>query len=143
MNSKISRIRSIALVIIENEGTVLACPGNDPVRKIDFCRPVGGGIEFGETSLQAAVREVSEEIGGTLVHAKLLTVIENVFNYNGEVGHEIVFLYKGELADRDLYQQEILPILDKPGHTAQWLPSADIKSGKLKIFPEGIQDFIV
>ncbi len=142
MNSRLTKIRPVALVIIQNEGRILACPGNDFVSKTTFCRPIGGGIEFGETSLQAAAREVKEEIGATLLNARLITVIENVFTYNGEVGHEIVFLCAGELAERDLYEKESIPILDKEGMIAKWFPLEKIRSGELKMVPEGIQSYI-
>ena len=64
-----------------------------------FHRLVGGGVELGERSVDAVVREIGEELGTTLCEPRLLGVLENLFVYEGEPGHEIVFVYAGELAD--------------------------------------------
>lgn len=64
-----------------------------------FHRLVGGTVEVGERSIDAVVREIDEELGTMLRRPRLLGVLENVFVYEGEPGHEVVFLYAGELAD--------------------------------------------
>ena len=142
MDSKIIQPRSVALVLIEKDGKILASPGKDDVNGIVFCRPPGGGIEFGETSLEAAIREIREELGATLVDARLLTVIENVFTYNGKLGHEIIFLYRGDLEEQDTYLKTRLPILDKEGHFAEWISLEGIKMHDIKILPSGIAAFV-
>ena len=142
MDSKITKIRSVALVLIEKDGKILACPGKDNTNGILFCRPPGGGIEFGETSLQAATREIKEEIGATLINAKFLTVLENIFTYNGAMGHEMIFLYKGDMDENHIYAQASLPILDKEGHVAEWIPISEIKTGEIQILPVGIDAFL-
>lgn len=68
----------------------------------DFHRLVGGSVELGERSVDAVVREIGEELGTTLLAPRLLGVLENVFVFEGESGHEIVFVYAGELADPDV-----------------------------------------
>ncbi len=67
----------------------------------DFHRLVGGSVELGERSVDAMVREIGEELGTTLREPRLLGVLENQFVFEGEPGHEIVFVYAGELADPD------------------------------------------
>lgn len=64
-----------------------------------FHRLVGGSVELGELSVDAVVREISEELGTILREPRLLGVLENLFVYEGAPGHEVVFLYSGELAD--------------------------------------------
>ena len=71
-----------------------------------FHRLVGGSVELGERSVDAVVREVGEELGTTLREPRLLGVLENVFVYEGAPGHEVVFLYAGELADPDVVPSE-------------------------------------
>jgi ADP-ribose pyrophosphatase YjhB (NUDIX family) len=68
----------------------------------DFHRLVGGSVELGELAVDAVVREIAEELGTTLLAPRLLGVLENRFVYEGEPGHEIVFVYAGELADPDV-----------------------------------------
>jgi hypothetical protein len=40
---------------------------------------------------------VREELAATAHHLTFLAVLENIFRLNGEIGHEIVFLYSGRL----------------------------------------------
>ena len=68
----------------------------------DFHRLVGGSVELGELAVDAVVREIGEELGTRLCEPRLLGVLENLFVYEGEPGHEIVFVYAGELADPKL-----------------------------------------
>ncbi|WP_460164643.1 NUDIX domain-containing protein [Pseudomonas sp. S2_F03] len=50
-------------------------------------------MEFGETSAQAIVREVQEELGLAITDVRLLGTLENIFTYAGRPGHEIVQVY--------------------------------------------------
>jgi ADP-ribose pyrophosphatase YjhB (NUDIX family) len=135
-------MRPNALVLIFNKDKILLEKGVDPVKNISFYRPLGGGIEFGERSLEALKREIQEEIGATLNNEKLLTVIENIFEYNGKKYHEITFLYRGEISEEKLLEEEIVPIIDKENKSAFWVSVSDIKNGKVKILPESCLDFI-
>jgi ADP-ribose pyrophosphatase YjhB (NUDIX family) len=76
--------------------------GQDPEGDRVFHRLIGGGVELGERSADAIVREVAEELRSTLIDAELLGVVENVFTYAGELGHEVVFVYAGRLAEGDV-----------------------------------------
>jgi 8-oxo-dGTP pyrophosphatase MutT (NUDIX family) len=64
-----------------------------------FHRLIGGGVELGERSVDAVVREIGEELGTTLLQPRLLGVLESIFVFEGEPRHEVVFVYTGELAD--------------------------------------------
>ncbi len=64
-----------------------------------FHRLIGGHVEFGESSSDAIVREVREELGVDLLDPQLLGVLENRFIYHRSPGHEVVFLYTGRLSD--------------------------------------------
>jgi 8-oxo-dGTP pyrophosphatase MutT (NUDIX family) len=69
---------------------------------LHFHRLVGGGVEPGERSVDAVVREVGEELGTTLIEPRLLGVVESIYVNEGGPGHEVVFVYAGELADPDI-----------------------------------------
>ncbi|GAB2588304.1 hypothetical protein GCM10026986_14470 [Nitrincola alkalisediminis] len=64
----------------------------DPAKNERYLSPVGGGIDFGEKSRDAAIREVKEELGEEVDQLKLLGVIENLFMFNGQEGHSILKL---------------------------------------------------
>ncbi len=68
------------------------CEDGDP-----FVIPAGGGMEYGEHSLETAIREIREELGVD-VQPLFLGVVENHFTHHGMQGHTIEFLY---IADVD------------------------------------------
>ena len=136
------RPNSLALIFKNNNSEILLGKGKDTTRNLSFYRPLGGGIEFGETSLVTLKREIKEEIGGSLKNEKLLTVYENIFEYNSTKMHEINFIYKAELNEDHLLNAKLIPILDKKDRYAEWMSVADIKSGKIKVFPEECLKFI-
>jgi ADP-ribose pyrophosphatase YjhB (NUDIX family) len=78
----------------------------DPADGRVFHRLLGGGVELGERSADAVVREIEEELHATLLEPRLLGVLENVFSYDGELGHEVVFVYAGTLAEGDVVPPE-------------------------------------
>lgn len=54
-------------------------------------------MELGESHRDTIRREVDEELGATIRDLTLLTTVENIFTLDGDLGHEIVFLYSGRL----------------------------------------------
>lgn len=85
-------ITTRALCIIEHKGKLLASINTDPTSGQQFYRLIGGGVEFGETGEAAVRREIMEELGSELENLQLVTMLENIFVYDGKPGHEIVFL---------------------------------------------------
>ena len=57
------RIRPIALCLFRHAGRILVGNAYDAVKQEHYCRPLGGGIEFGERGAEAIVREIREELG--------------------------------------------------------------------------------
>jgi len=106
------KIRGLSVVLIRQGNEILVSPGHDEIKGTDFYRLLGGGIEFGETSLEAVKREIREELNAELENIKLLEVAENIFTYNGKSGHEFAFIYAAEFVDKSLYQQESFKIVD-------------------------------
>jgi 8-oxo-dGTP pyrophosphatase MutT (NUDIX family) len=66
------RIRPLALCIFHHDGKILLSEAHDPIKNRPFFRPIGGGIEFGETSAEAIEREVQEELGLAITDVRLL-----------------------------------------------------------------------
>ena len=67
---------------------ILVSEADDPVKQDKFYRALGGGVEFGETSLNALRREFQEEIQTDVTNIHYLGCLENLFTYNGQPGHE-------------------------------------------------------
>lgn len=64
-----------------------------------YHRLIGGSIEPGESAEEAAHRELDEELGATVTQLTRLDVVENIYRIRGQIGHEIVFVFAGLLAD--------------------------------------------
>ena len=88
--------------------------------------------------MDAVVREVREELGLELLRPRLVTVLENLFTYRGEQGHEIVFVYDGEASDPALYEREPFTYsdCDVPAQ-AQWMRVSDFGAAA-PLLPEGL-----
>jgi ADP-ribose pyrophosphatase YjhB (NUDIX family) len=133
------KIRVLSLVIIKKDSKVLVCPGFDKNKDERFYRLIGGGVEFGEHSLSALKREIKEELDVELANYVLLSVLENVFMYEGRAGHEVCFVYSASFKDKANYQRESFKILDcKDGQEAVWLDLS--KEVHAVIYPSGAED---
>lgn len=97
-------IRVVAMVVLPHaDGVSHAVSRMAPTREnpAGFHRLVGGGVEPGETARDAAVREVAEELGATLHEPVLLGVLEDVFEVDGQPGHDVVHVHTGRLEPAD------------------------------------------
>jgi 8-oxo-dGTP pyrophosphatase MutT (NUDIX family) len=134
------QIRAKALGVIQHEGRLLVFEGYDLVKDETFYRPLGGGIEFGETGAQAMVREIREEIGAEVANVRYLGLCENIFTYAGEIGHEIVLLFEAELVDTSLYERDDLQAVEPGGVVFKvlWKPLSDFADGRVPLYPDGL-----
>jgi ADP-ribose pyrophosphatase YjhB (NUDIX family) len=136
-----SKIRPIAVALIRRGDALLVGAVPDPVKGVTGWRPLGGGLELGETSREALARELREELDAELGDARLLVTLENVFTFMGVLHHEIVFVYEATLADERLLSQDELPGRDDDGpFMARWIPLAVFEAGEALLYPEGLLD---
>lgn len=77
------RIRNIAICVFHHQGKILVNAFPDPVKQQTLFRPLGGGIEFGERSADAIVREIREELNLPIRNVRLLGTLESLFTYLG------------------------------------------------------------
>jgi len=121
---------------------VLASLGGDRSTGVEFCRAIGGGIDFGETSDLALRREFQEELGFDVEPTLLLGVMENLFEFEGMPGHEIVHVYAIESHEIDALGLDAdLTILDQ-GNPVRWYTRSQFKARKPPLYPEGILDLL-
>jgi len=132
-------IRALAICVFRHEGRILVTEAHDPVKHQRFCRPLGGGIEFGESSTQAIAREVREEINAEVANLRLIGTLENIFTYLGSPGHEIVQVYDGEFVERSFYERASIPGAESTGRTFQavWRELRAF-SAELPLVPDGL-----
>lgn len=139
-----THIKAKALCIFRHQDQVLLSYGYDPSKDETYLRPIGGGIEFGETSVQAIEREVLEEINQQITKPKLLAVLENLFTFDGQQGHEIVFVYDAEFIDSVLYTEIEIRGCETSGlsYIAQWLSREQIELNQYPVYPTGIEQWL-
>ncbi len=137
------RIRVIALCVFQRDGRVLVFEGYDSVKGTYFYRPLGGGVEAGETSHAAGAREIKEELGLHVVDLKFLGVLENIFTLDGAPKHEIVFVYDGRFADETVYAREALHGQEANGAPlrASWR-ALDSFDEQHRLVPEGLRELL-
>jgi len=99
-----TRIRPIAICLFRNGNRILVSEVFDTIKQDYYYRPLGGGIEYGESSREAVLREIQEELGVEVNNLQLIGVLENIFIYEGQQGHEIVFVFDAEFTDKSLYK---------------------------------------
>lgn len=120
-----SDIRVVALGAVFREDELLVYEGTDPETGELFYRLLGGGVEFGEHSREAVVREFEEELGVELADPELVGTFERVFEFAGGTGHEVWRVFEGRIVEDWPYERDaftfIEPELDLEIQ-ARWLP---------------------
>lgn len=109
--------RVAAIVIKDGKALFQRCP------KGGFYFLVGGRIQMGEDSIKALKREMLEEVGVGVATCRPLWLLENFFEIDGELFHELGQYYlvepDGELCTDDEFVRQ--DELGKDIHCA-WLP---------------------
>lgn len=138
-------IRPIAICLFYHNKKILVFKGYDKGKDQTFYRPLGGAIEFGEYGEQALKREIREEIQAEIKDIKFLTMFENIFTYEGEMGHEIVLVFDATLIDSSLYGKTLIVQEDDENQTefnAYWKSLEEIKRENRPLYPDGLYSFI-
>lgn len=136
-------IRVLALGLIRDRQRVFMSQGHDPVKDQTFYRALGGGVDFGEPSAVALVREFREELATEVVQVKYLGCLENLFEFNGQPGHEIIQLYSCEFSDPKFYQIEQIEFAEgERRKLAMWVEISRFLSGELILYPDGMAQYL-
>lgn len=77
----------VAILIENNDRFLLATSG-------EFWNMVGGRVHLGESSLEAAKRELKEELNIEVDNLNLINISENFFEWMGKKQQELLFVYK-------------------------------------------------
>ncbi|MEU4524995.1 NUDIX hydrolase [Amycolatopsis sp. NPDC024027] len=134
-------IRPLALGIIWRGDALLVFEGRDDFKGETYYRPLGGGVEFGEGSKDALVREFGEELGAEIKVGDRLGVLENVFTWRDRRGHEIAFVFTAEFVDDSFYRRDEMKILDDPA-TARWVDVREFRDGSKILYPAGLLELL-
>lgn len=144
--TKKGRIRVLALGIFRHGKRILVFKGHDSQKDQDFYRPLGGGVEFGETTRQALRREIKEELKVEISKPVLLGIAENIFEYEGERGHEIIYLYEARFKDRSFYTKKKLDAYegehDEIHFVPEWVKLSKIEREHIPLYPDGLLELL-
>ena len=132
------------MCLLVHEGRVLVADGNtlrgkEGMREIvpgNFYRVLGGSMNFGERAEDAVRRELREELDCEIENLTLLKVVENHFEYAGEQGHEIVFLFSRSVSNAELTKVDTIHV-DETDYEfdARWVKFEDILTGATPLKP--------
>lgn len=141
-----SQIRPIAICVFNHNGKILVFEAYDPSKGEIFYRPLGGGIEFGEYSVETVHREMMEEIGAKVKDLVYLGSLENIFIFNGTPGHEIVQVYDGVLVESRLYEQAVISGRETDVNLPMkviWKSLNEFGPGQTILYPDGLFELLV
>jgi len=129
--------------VVRNGDRILVFDVPDRIKGVVGYRPLGGTIEFGERGEDAIGREIREEIAAELVDVRYVETLENIFEYLGRPGHELVRVYEGRLADPALYERESIAGHEEDGSALRciWKPIADFARGDA-LYPDGLLELL-
>lgn len=123
-------------VLVADANTLKGKVGGRKVVPGNFYRVLGGSINFNETAEDGVRREIREELQSGIENLERIDVVEDLFTYVGERGHEIVFLFKGQLTKKELCEQESIHIdEDEYEFDARWIPIDKLLNGDAPLYP--------
>jgi 8-oxo-dGTP pyrophosphatase MutT (NUDIX family) len=129
-------LRNKVVCVLISERGYLFTRRRDPVKRLVFLIPVGGGMEGRESPLSAVRREVREELGLELADVTCLGVLTNEFEWKGQPRRETIYCYQARVdgaavppAARESNGQ-LLPL--------EWHTLAGLWQEERPVFPEGL-----
>jgi len=133
------RIRVKVFCVLRRGPQLLLSFAIDPDTGARYGRLLGGGIEPGERSEDAVRREFHEEISAELTNLRRLGVVENIFTWEGQLHHEVIFVFAADFADRACYARETFvvneAVCDGP---AEWVDLRRVLSGEVTVYPHEV-----
>jgi 8-oxo-dGTP pyrophosphatase MutT (NUDIX family) len=138
-------IRVVAVGLAWRDGRLLVSEIRDGRGRLIGARPIGGSIEYGETREQALRREFLEELGIGIRVTGPWHAFENLFEYDGVLGHEFVFAAEIALLEPGVYARDevIYTIENGDSVRAIWASPEDFAARGVALFPAGLADLLL
>ena len=135
-------IRPLALAVFRDGPRILVEDNSAQDRRDYFYRPPGGGVEFGELAIDAVRREMREEFDAEIADVRPLGTLENIFDYHGRPGHEIVMAFGVRFVDASFYAAERIVGTESEGTRIEaiWLDVS--KPLDRPLYPNGLLEML-
>jgi len=122
----------VAGIVVHNNWVLLHTTLKD-----DFWNLPGGRVEFNESTEQAVLREIKEELDVEGENPKLLFINEDFFEYDGLQFHEIGFYYRVSFPEGHeitKHTDEFPGVEDDGRLIFKWFPIDELQD--LEVYPE-------
>ena len=136
-------IRALAIGVIRRGDELLVYEGHDRSKDETFYRPLGGEIDFGEAAVEALAREFREEIGVELEDVRYLETLENIYDFEGHPGHELIRVYEARLTPASLYERDGWDFQTEDGSTCSVLWKRLDDFADTPLYPDGLLALLV
>lgn len=115
--------------IIRNNNKILVSKSDNK----KYLSLIGGRAKTGESSIEAVLREVSEETSFEAKYIKPLGMIENFYisRYSDKPYHEILIIHELEFIDKSNYERDEITNLEDGG-TFIWKSIEELKKENFK-----------
>ena len=137
------KAKTLGILLRDNKILLEELEGKHSKGTGKYYRPIGGTIELGEKSSETIIREFNEEIAVDIIIKSYIGYLENIFNIDGEIGHEIIQIYLVEFIDQNLYHKESFKVIEGRKTTyTKWVSIEEIMNGKKTLFPNGLTELL-
>jgi len=106
-------------------------------------RPAAGSSSERRAGRRCAASS-ARELDVELSNVAYLGALESVFTFEGQPGHEVVLVYRADLAADERFALESGAGAESDGtpYTARWLPLNDVRTGVARLYPDGLLDLL-
>jgi ADP-ribose pyrophosphatase YjhB (NUDIX family) len=125
-------IRPVAIGLLRDGDRLLVAEVPNDDGSVKGWRPLGGGIEFGETAEAALRREFREELGVEIEIAGPPKIFENLYDHAGCVGHEIIFAFPVRVIQESIRAERRFQIHDNDTAVwVEWIETGRFQAGEV------------